>query len=111
MKSDKIYLEHIIECIDKIERFLDARNSIKDQEIVDDAIVRNLQIMSESTQKLSDNIKLSVHDIPWRDISDFRNKLVHDYLGIDLEIIYDVINNEIPKLKKNVINILKELKN
>lgn len=78
--------------------------------MVDDAIIRNLQIMAESTQKLSEKIKISVHEIPWRDISDFRNKLVHDYLGIDLEMIYDVIENEIPQLKKKILEILENKK-
>ena len=109
MKDDKIYLIHILECIEKTERFLKSKNQQQDLEMIDDAIIRNLQIMSESTQRLSDKIKLSIHDIPWREISDFRNKLVHDYLGIDLEIIYDVIENELPSLKIKVLEILKNL--
>ncbi len=106
MKDDKIYLIHILECIEKIERFLENKKQALDQEMIDDAIVRNLQIMAESTQKLSSQIKLNVQDIPWREISDFRNKLVHDYLGIDLEMIYDVIENELPLLKQKILEIL-----
>ena len=109
MKDDKIYLIHILQCIEKTERFLKNKNQQQDHEMIDDAIIRNLQIMAESTQKLSDKIKISVHDIPWREISDFRNKLVHDYLGIDLEIIYDVIENELPNLKTKILEILKNL--
>lgn len=110
MKDDKIYLNHILECIEKTERFLKNKDHLEDSEMVDDAIVRNLQIMAESTQKLSSEIKISVHDIPWREISDFRNKLVHDYLGIDLEMIYDVIENELPKLKEKILEILENKK-
>ncbi len=110
MKDDAAYLIHILECIEKIERFLQNKNLLEDVEMVDDAIIRNLQIMAESTQKLSEKIKISVHEIPWRDISDFRNKLVHDYLGIDLEMIYDVIENEIPQLKKKILEILENKK-
>ena len=109
MKDDKIYLIHILECIEKTERFLTSKSQLQDDDMMHDAIIRNLQIMAESTQRLSDKIKISVNDIPWRDISDFRNKLVHDYLGIDLEIIYDVIENELPALKKKVLEILKNL--
>jgi uncharacterized protein with HEPN domain len=110
VKDDATYLIHILECIEKIERFLQNKNLLEDVEMVDDAIIRNLQIMAESTQKLSEKIKISVHEIPWRDISDFRNKLVHDYLGIDLEMIYDVIENEIPQLKKKILEILENKK-
>lgn len=109
MKSDVAYLTHILESIEKIERFLKNKESISDKEMVDDAIVRNLQTMAESTQKLSSHIKISIHEIPWREISDFRNKLVHDYLGIDLEMIYDVIENELPILKEKIIQILTEI--
>lgn len=108
MKDDRIYLIHIVECIEKIERFLKNKNTNQDKEMADDAIIRNLQIMAESTQKLSDKVKINIHDIPWREISDFRNKLVHDYLGIDLEMIYDVIENELPILKSKITQILKE---
>lgn len=111
MKDDKIYLLHILQSIEKIERFLESKNQSLDQDLIDDAIVRNLQIMAESTQKLSDAIKLNVHEIPWREISSFRNKLVHDYLGIDLEMIYDVIENELPNLKIKILEILKNLQN
>ena len=111
MKDDKIYLLHILQSIEKIERFLESKNQSLDQDLIDDAIVRNLQIMAESTQKLSDAIKLNVNEIPWREISSFRNKLVHDYLGIDLEMIYDVIENELPNLKIKILEILKNLSN
>lgn len=111
MKDDRIYLNHILECIKKIERFLENKDTIQDKEMVEDAIIRNLQIMTESTQKLSDEIKINIHDIPWREISDFRNKLVHNYLGIDLDIIYDVIDNELPLLKNKITQTLNTLKN
>ncbi len=110
-KDDKIYLDHILQSIKKIERFLENKDAFKDEELIQDAVIRNLQTMAESTQRLSDKIKLSIVDVPWRDISDFRNKLVHDYLGIDLDIIYDVIENELPILKERVLEILKKLEN
>lgn len=109
MKDDSAYLNHILECIEKIERFLKNKNQVQDLEMANDAIIKNLQIMAESTQKLSTQIKLTIHDIPWREISDFRNKLVQDYPGIDLDIIYDVIETELPILKKKISQILKEL--
>ena len=65
--------------------------------------------MSESTQKLSKSLKLDATDIPWHDISDFRNKLVHDYLGINTGIIHKVIKFELPRLKKRVKKMIEFL--
>jgi uncharacterized protein with HEPN domain len=56
--------------------------------------------MSESTQKVSKPLKLMESEIPWREIGDFRNKLVHEYLGIDVDIVWNVIKKRLPKLKK-----------
>ncbi len=111
MKYDRIYLDHILLCIEKVERFLkkSGKKGFKKDDLVQGAVLYYLQTMSESTQKLSKQLKMNVKDIPWHDISDFRNKLVHDYLGIDLEIVYDVVKNELPKLKKRVKEMLKYL--
>ena len=108
MKQDLIYLRHILESIEKIQKFVTYKNKKSiDQEMVESAIIRELQTMSESTQKLSKSLKLSVSDIPWRDIGDFRNRLVHDYLGVNTEIIWSVIRKELPTLKKRVTKMIK----
>lgn len=65
--------------------------------------------MAESTQRLSPSLKLTVRDIPWQEISDFRNKLVHDYLGTSMSIVYDVIKTDLPKLKKRVTKMIEFL--
>ena len=64
-----------------------------------DAVVRNLQIMAESSQRLSDEEKSKHPAIPWRDIAGFRNILVHDYLGLDLDIIWSVVEQDLPSLR------------
>ena len=110
MKQDLIYLKHILQSIAKIQKFVTYKNKNSiDQELVESGIIRELQTMSESTQKLSKSLKLSANDIPWRDIGDFSNKLVQDYLGINTEIIWSVIKKEPPTLKKRVTKIIKFL--
>lgn len=61
--------------------------------------MRNLQTMAESTQRLSDEIKATQPNISWEEISGFRNVLVHDYLGIDLEVIWGIMQREVPELR------------
>lgn len=98
---DKVIIEYMLECIDRIERYLPGgRNDFFATELARDAVVRNLQTLAESSQRLSDECKKSRPEIDWRAMSGFRNILVHDYLGLDLTLIWLVIENELPPLKK-----------
>lgn len=101
MKDDKLYLIHIDECIERIESYVKGINKevFMNSTLIQDAVVRNLQVMSESTQRLSDNLKDSQPEIDWLKISGFRNVLVHDYLGVDVERIWTIIEKELPSLK------------
>lgn len=109
-KDDSIYLEHILNCIGRIEKYVSyKKKKSADLELIEDGIIRNLQIMAESSQRLSKSLKLKVTDIPWHSLSGFRNVLVHDYLGIDREEIYQTIKSDLPKLKKRVKEMLKFL--
>lgn len=98
---DQIYVEHMLECVDRIERYADNdRARFMNSELVQDAVVRNLQILAESSQRLSEDAKNTQAGIDWRAISGFRNILVHDYLGLDLDTIWLVIEQDLPQLKK-----------
>jgi uncharacterized protein with HEPN domain len=70
--------------------------------IVQDAVVRNLQVLAESTQRLSEQAKQTQPQIDWHRIAGFRNILVHGYLGIDIERIWNIVEREIPGLKKAI---------
>ena len=99
-ERDQVYVEHMLECIDRIERYVENdRGRFMESEIVQDAVVRNLQTLAESSQRLSDAAKRSQPGIDWRAIAGFRNILVHDYLGLDLDTIWLVIEQELPRLK------------
>jgi uncharacterized protein with HEPN domain len=104
MKDDKLYLIHISECIQRIESYvkqMDA-DAFTGSPLVQDAVIRNLQVMAESTQRLSDEFKDDRSDIDWYKIAGFRNVLVHDYLGLDVEIVWNIIQNDLPSLKRAV---------
>lgn len=72
-----------------------------------DAVLRNLQTLVESAQRLSDNLRAGHPEIEWRRIAAFRNVLVHDYLGIDLERIWEITRQDVPQLKQVVADMLK----
>jgi len=109
MKDDRLYLIHIIECIERIESYLERINkeTFLSSTLVQDAVVRNLQVMAESTQRLSEQAKHSLPEIDWYRIAGFRNILVHDYLGIEMETVWNIAEKELPLLKKAVNKLLK----
>lgn len=73
-----------------------------------DAVLRNLQTMSESTQRLSEALKATHPEVEWQRIVAFRNVLVHDYLGVDLERIWEIIQRDVPEFKRAIAAMLQE---
>ena len=112
MKENSVYLQHILECIGRIEedtacghdRFIESHT-------YQDAVLRNLQTLAESAQRLSEDIKRAHPEIEWQSIAAFRNVLVHDYLGIDIERIWEIVQKDIPKLKSSIQTILDTMTN
>lgn len=106
MKEDIVYLRHITECIRRIEENIaEGRERFLESHTLQDAVLRNLQTMAESTQRLSDDLKATKPEIEWYRISAFRNVLVHDYLGIDVERVWEITQRDIPSLKKAVLEM------
>jgi uncharacterized protein with HEPN domain len=112
MSSDRdlIYLTHIMECIEAIETYTtQGQKDFLSNALVQDAVLRRLQIMAESTQRLSDELKAQAPNVDWRALAGFRNVLVHDYLGgINLQRVWDAVENNLPALKGQVERILKD---
>lgn len=108
MKDDKLYLIHISECIERIESYISGidKNTFMNSTLMQDAVIRNLQVMAESTQRLSDSIKENESAIDRYKIAGFRNILVHDYLGVDIERVWNIIEKELPSLKQFVRKVL-----
>ena len=74
-----------------------------------DAVLRNLHTLSESIQRLSQTLKASHPEVDWRGISGFRNILVHDYLGVNLVRVWEVVERDLPDLKTKILDIMQEL--
>ncbi len=107
MKDDRAYLLHIQECIRRIEE--DTAVGYKDfmrSHTYQDAVLRNLQTLAESTQRLSEDLKEAYPEVPWSSIAAFRNILVHDYLGVDMERIWGIAQRDVPLLKDVILKIL-----
>jgi len=87
--DDRLYLIYIQECIARIERFTsEGKEGFFADVKTQDAVLRNLHTLAESSQRISDSVKQKYPDVEWHSIAEFRNVVVHDYLGIDLTQIF-----------------------
>ncbi len=110
MKDDRLYLIHIGECIERIARYTaSGRAAFLSDTMVQDAVVRNLQVLAESTQRLSDAFRERRPEVDWRAIGAFRNVVVHDYLGLDIPQMWTIIERDVPPLKRAIEAALQEL--
>jgi uncharacterized protein with HEPN domain len=109
VRDDRLYLVHIRECIERIERYTaPGQAAFLADTMIQDAVLRNLHTLSESTQRLSDELKAGHTGVDWRSIAAFRNVVVHNYLGIDLAQIWDIVERDLPSLKYTVETILQD---
>lgn len=112
MKDSRIYLIHIRDCITRIKQYTVEGKQVFFQDIkTQDAVLRNLQVMCESVQKLPSEWKNRYPDIAWNNIAGFRNRLTHEYLNVDLDIIWSVIENYLPDLEITIETMAQEFWN
>lgn len=108
MKKDlRLYIEHILECIDKILSY--TRNMNEDEflrnDLVKDAVVKNFEVIGEATKNIPDDFKAAHPGIPWKNMAGMRDKLIHDYAGIDYWKVWDSVIMDIPKIKQVIEKI------
>ena len=107
IKNDQVYLEHILESIRKIEGFVNNLTKFEFERsvLIQDAVIRNIEIIGEATKKISKPFTQSHPDIPWQDMAGMRDKLIHDYLDVDLEVVWKTVETDLPLLKEMIQNI------
>ena len=106
------YIQDIINSIDDVEVFIkgfDFEGFKKDKKTIN-AVIRSLEVIGEAAKKIPDEIKEKNNDIPWKNISGMRDKLVHEYFGVDEEIVWKVASEEISNLKLPMQIIFEEIK-
>jgi len=102
-EADRVLLAHMRECLDRIREYTSAdRTRFETSRLVQDAVIRNLQTLAESSQRLSSEIKGTEQQIPWRELAGFRNVIVHGYLGVDLGAVWLVVEQDLPPLTEAV---------
>ena len=106
VQADHVYINHMLECIARVFEYCEGGEAIfKQSRLIQDAVIRNLQTMAESSQRLSEAAKALAPDVPWRAITGFRNIIVHDYLGTDLDMVWQVVATDLPGLREGLLRI------
>ena len=108
LREYRLFLKDIITSIEKIKSYTENRD-INTDPMALDAVIRNLEIMGEAVKKIPDDIKAKFPEIQWRKIAGLRDILIHDYFGIDIEVVVDIIENKIPVLERQIRELLNNL--
>jgi len=110
-KDDRVYLHHIVDAIARIEKHLTgiSQKMFTENDMVQDAVIRQLEIIGEASRNLSEEVKEKYPEIPWVEIVAMRNRIVHAYFDVNLEIAWGVSIRDLPALKQNVEKIIREI--
>ena len=109
-KNIKIFLEHILESINLIEKYVKDKNLddfLKSTQL-QDAIIRRIEIIGEAIKNIPNSFREEYTIIPWKQITGMRDILIHQYFGVDLDLTWEVIKEDLPKLKKQITSINEE---
>jgi uncharacterized protein with HEPN domain len=112
MKRDEtVYLKHILDAIAKAETYLQGidEDAFFQNSLVQDGVIRQIEIIGEATKNLSEELCTRYAHVPWEDIAGMRDKLIHQYFGVDLDKVWLTARDDLPALKSEVLNILSDL--
>ena len=112
-RNNLLLLTDIIEAINNIEEYLTNLNAddFYNDKKTKDAVVRNLEIIGEASKQVTDDFKLKYPNVEWRETADLRNKIIHDYSGLDYVLLWEIIHLNIPSFKQKILQVIAAIKN
>lgn len=107
MKDDQVFLLQILEFIEKIDTYTqNGKEEFMLTPLIQDAVIRNFEIIGEAVKQVSDQIKKDHAEIHWREIAGFRDVLIHKYMGVDLDAVWNAVEIDLPILREKIMKIL-----
>lgn len=107
-REPKLYLQDILNSISKVEKYTRGLTYVefsKDEKTID-AVIRNFEVIGEAARYVPKEIIAQYPDVPWEKMSSMRNKVLHEYFGVDLEILWQTIQEDLPELNKQIKDLL-----
>jgi uncharacterized protein with HEPN domain len=109
-KDPRVYLAHILECVQKIELFTaDGKGRFMRDRMVQDAVMRNFEIIGEAAKRLDDSYRTAHPEIPWRALAGLRDVLIHQYEGVEPERVWALVERDLPNLREAISALLPPL--
>lgn len=112
MKRDNAYLQHMLDATSNMEKFMEGVTKEEFLKNVEKqyAVLRGFEIIGEAAKNVSRALKKKYPYIPWREITGMRNKLIHQYFGVNLDLVWETVKTKLPELKNRISIMLKETK-
>ena len=110
--SDLPYLQHMLDAVEKLQRYLEGVDwdGFEGDEILQDAVIRQLEILGEAASRVSDKTRSSVSGIPWPKVIGTRHRLIHGYLSVDVEVVWHTASQHVPRLRSHLETAILDLK-
>jgi uncharacterized protein with HEPN domain len=107
-KDDTVYLRHILDAIEQVEEYTRelSENEFITHSMVQDAVVRQIEIIGEAARNISDEFQASHRSLPWAKMIGIRNKIIHEYINVNFAIVWDTIQDDLPPLKRAITELL-----
>lgn len=110
MRDERRYLLDIAECINRIEEYTcNGREALIQTRMIQDAVVRNFEIIGEATKRISPELRQKYPSVQWKQMAGFRDVLIHDYLRVDYDDVWGIVERDLPTLKATIQVILQDL--
>lgn len=112
MRDDSVYLRHILDAIGRIQEYVHNMQiaDFMSNHMAQDAVIRQFEVIGEATKNLSDAFRSQHSELPWKDMAGMRDKLIHQYFGVDIVAVWSSVQQDLPAVKTSLTSILKQSK-